>query len=55
MKVIGYSEAAAAETPKPYYYLAWPRWNAQSLLPECKVVHEVKRLGVPLSIVKRCD
>lgn len=55
MKVIGYSEAAAAETPKPYYYLAWPRWNAQSLLPECKVVHEVERLGVPLSIVKRCD
>ncbi|HEY9676275.1 MAG TPA: hypothetical protein V6D11_32835 [Waterburya sp.] len=55
MKVIGYSESTAAETPKPYYYLAWPRWDAPSKLPECKVVHQVERLGVPLSVVKRCD
>jgi hypothetical protein len=55
MKVIGYNESTAAETAKPFYYLAWPRWDAPSKLPECKVVHEVKRMGVPLSIVKRCD
>jgi hypothetical protein len=55
MKVIGYNESRAAATPKPYYYLAWPRWDAQSKLPECQVVHQVKRLEVPLSIVKRCD
>ncbi len=55
MKVIGYNESTAAATPNPYYYLAWPRWDAPSKLPECKVVHQVKRLGVPLSIVKRCD
>lgn len=55
LNVIGYTKATAAETSKPYYYLAWPRWNAPRMLPECQVVHEVKRLGVPLSIVKRCD
>lgn len=55
MNVIGYSENAAATTPKPYYYLAWPRWDAPSKLPECPVVHEVKRLRAPLSIVKRCE
>jgi hypothetical protein len=55
LKVIGYDEAIAAKTPKPYYYLAWPRWDAQQQLPECPVVHEVTRLGVPLSIVKRCN
>lgn len=54
MKVIGYNESTAAKTPRPFYYLAWPRWDAQSKLPECQVVHQVKRLGVPLSIVKRC-
>lgn len=55
MKVIGYNETTAAQTPRPYYYLAWPRWDAQSKLPECPIVYQVKRLGVPLSIVKRCD
>jgi hypothetical protein len=55
MKVIGYNETTAAQTPRPYYYLAWPRWDAQSKLPECPVVHQVKRQAISLSIVKRCD
>ena len=55
MKVMGYNESTAAETPKPYYYLAWPRWDAQSKLPQCPVVHQVTRLNVPLSIIKRCQ
>jgi hypothetical protein len=55
LKVIGYTQAVAAETSKPYYYLAWPRWNAPNNLPNCPVVYRVIRQEVPLSIVKRCD
>jgi hypothetical protein len=47
--------AKPEDIPKPFYYLAWPRWGVQSLLPECKVVHRVERQGVPFSIVKRCE
>ncbi|HEY9637971.1 MAG TPA: hypothetical protein V6D14_31550 [Coleofasciculaceae cyanobacterium] len=54
-KVIDYTESSAAKTPKPYYYLAWPRWNAESKLPGCPVVYRVIRQEVPLSVVKRCD
>jgi hypothetical protein len=55
LKVVDYTAANLAEVPKPFYYLAWPRWNAQSNLPECPVVYQVIRQNVPLSIVKRCD
>ncbi len=55
LKVIGYNDAIATQTAKPYYYLAWPRWNAESKLPDCPVVYPVIRQEVPLSIVKRCD
>jgi hypothetical protein len=54
LNVSGYNEAKATEVTQPFYYLAWPRWNAQSQLPECPVIYQVKRQGVPLSIVKRC-
>ncbi len=41
--------------PKPFYYIAKPRWDYQRQLPECPIVYEVKRQGVPLTIVKKCD
>lgn len=40
--------------PEPFYYLAWPRWNARTEFPQCPVIHQVSRQNVPLSIVKRC-
>jgi len=55
LKVIGYEPEKLADVPRPFHYLAWPRWDAQDQLPECPVVHQVMRQGVPLSIVKRCD
>lgn len=55
LNVSGYNQAKATEVTKPFYYLAWPRWNAHSQLPDCPVIYQVKRQGVPLSIVKRCD
>lgn len=56
LKIIGYEKFNhAAQTTQPFYYLAWPRWNAQSKFPNCPIVHQVIRQKVPLSIVKRCS
>ncbi len=55
LNVMGYDPAKTSEASKPFYYLAWPRWNAPNNLPECPVVYQVIREGTPLSIVKRCD
>jgi hypothetical protein len=55
LKLIEYDKFNPKAVSKPFYYLAWPRWNAQSKFPECPVVYQVIRQGVPLSIVKRCD
>jgi hypothetical protein len=40
---------------KPFYFLAWPRWSAQKYFPECRIIHEVTRQDVPLTIVKNCE
>jgi hypothetical protein len=55
LKVIDYDESNSPKVARPFYYLAWPRWQAQSRFPECPVVYQVQRLRVPLSIVKRCN
>ena len=55
LKVIDYDKFKPTEITKPFYYLAWPRWSAQSQLPKCPVVYQVIRQGGLLSIVKRCD
>lgn len=41
--------------PRLFYYIAKPRWDYQSQLPECPIVYEVKRQEVPLTIVKKCN
>ncbi|HIK05821.1 MAG TPA: hypothetical protein IGS40_14095 [Trichormus sp. M33_DOE_039] len=48
-------EVEAKSILKPFYYLALPRWNLQQKLPECKVVHQIVRQGIPLTIVKKCE
>lgn len=40
---------------KPFYYLAPPRLNYQQKLTECKLVHQIVRQGIPLTIVKQCE
>lgn len=56
LKIIGSEKFnPASEVAQPFYYLAWPRWDAQSKFPNCPVVHQVIRQEVPLSIVKRCN
>ncbi len=40
---------------KQFYYVALPRWDFQSQYPKCPVVYSVKRQGVPLTIIKKCD
>lgn len=55
LKLIEYEKFNPTTVSKPFYYLAWPRWNAPSKFPECPVVYQVMRQQVPLSIIKRCD
>jgi hypothetical protein len=55
IKVIAYKEFEPAQTARPFYYIAIPRWDFQAKFPECQVVHQVLRQGVPLTIVKKCD
>ncbi len=55
LNVVQYEPLNHKQVTKPFYYLAWPRWQAQNNLPECPVVYQVIRQGVPLSIVKRCN
>ncbi|HEY9603173.1 MAG TPA: hypothetical protein V6C85_16280, partial [Allocoleopsis sp.] len=55
LTVIDYEKFNPTVVSKPFYYLAWPRWNAQSKFPECPVVYRVMRQQVPLSIIKQCD
>jgi hypothetical protein len=40
---------------KPFYFLAWPRWSAQTYFPECPIIHSVTRQNVPLTIVRNCQ
>lgn len=40
--------------PKPFYYIAAPKWQFQKRFPDCKVVHQVLRQQTPLTIVKYC-
>jgi hypothetical protein len=42
------------EISKPFYYLAMPRYQYQNEFPDCPIVHQVTRQGVPLTIVKEC-
>lgn len=55
IKVIAYEEFDQTKNAKPFYYLAMPRWDYQDKFAECKLVHQVIRQGVPLSIVRKCD
>ncbi|MBE9125815.1 MULTISPECIES: hypothetical protein [unclassified Coleofasciculus] len=41
--------------PKPYYYLAVPKWELQEAFPECQDAYKVVKQGVPLTIVKLCN
>ncbi len=45
---------APARLFPPFYYIAPPRWQFQARYPDCPVVHEVMRQGVPLTLVKQC-
>ena len=40
---------------RPFYYISRPRWQLQQKFPDCKIVYEVVRQGVPLTIVKKCE
>ncbi|MGK7874609.1 MAG: hypothetical protein AB4426_15275 [Xenococcaceae cyanobacterium] len=55
IKLISYKKSENINLEKPYYYLARPRWELPKNFPECRVVHQVVRHGVPLTIVKQCD
>jgi 4-amino-4-deoxy-L-arabinose transferase-like glycosyltransferase len=43
------------DVPKPFYYLAAPKHGAPNVFPECEVIFQVVRQGIPLSIVKQCN
>jgi hypothetical protein len=43
------------QVSKPHYYLAIPKHGLQDVFPECRVVFQVIRQGVPLTVVKQCD
>jgi hypothetical protein len=55
IEVISYKEFEQTGWSKPLYYIAAPRWDFQAKFPECDVVHQVRRQGVPLTIVKQCN
>ncbi|WP_404783294.1 hypothetical protein [Altericista sp. CCNU0014] len=55
LRVIDIAEFESAKVRKPFYYVAIPRWDFQQRFPDCETVHQVKRQGVPLSIVKKCS
>jgi hypothetical protein len=52
-----YEKSVSAKNWKfpQFYYIAKPRWDYQEKLPECPIVHMVKRQNVPLTIVKKCS
>jgi hypothetical protein len=54
IEVTSYEEFKQTNGAKPFYYIAAPRWDFQATFPECEVVHQVQRQGVPLTIVKQC-
>jgi hypothetical protein len=39
---------------KPFYYIAIPRWDFQQQFPQCEVVYQVQRQGIPLTQIKQC-
>lgn len=53
--VISTQEFEQREVKEPFYYIARPRWELQQKFPDCPIVYEVIRQGVPLTIVKKCE
>ena len=54
LSVLALEDFDRSKVAKPYYYLAIPRDELQDRFPECRIVHQVTRQNVPLSIVKKC-
>jgi hypothetical protein len=52
--VVSLREYDEGEFARPFYYISRPHVALLQKFPECPVVYEVRRLGVPLTIVKRC-
>ncbi|WP_224411170.1 hypothetical protein [Oscillatoria salina] len=55
LNLIDYKKTQPTTLPKPFYYLAWSRWNAPEKLPQCKIVHQVTRQQTPLTTIKYCQ
>ena len=52
--ILDYSLEETGEFARPYYYLAMPHPIWSNVFPECKVVYQVVRQGVPLTKIKYC-
>jgi hypothetical protein len=52
--IVDYSLEETGEFARPYYYLAMPHPIWSNVFPECKVVYQVVRQGVPLTKIKYC-
>ncbi|MEC4986324.1 MAG: hypothetical protein SAJ37_05645 [Oscillatoria sp. PMC 1068.18] len=55
LNLINYQKTQPTTLPKPFYYLAWSRWNAPEELPECPTIHQVTRQQTPLTTIKYCQ
>lgn len=54
IQFINYKYLDGKKLDKPFYYAAIPRWQLENKFPECEIVYQVIRQGVPLSVVKKC-
>lgn len=58
LKVVSALDSRAeviSELPeRPYYYLAVPKWDYQSTLPECPTIYQARKQAVTLTTVQKC-
>ena len=52
--ILDYTLEETREFARPYYYLAMPHPIWSNAFPECTVVYQVVRQGVPLTKIKYC-